>query len=88
MLKITKYSAEWCFPCKQLQKIMDKILPEYGDKILYTVIDVEENADIAEELQIRNVPTMIFEHDGKVVCKLVGLTNENEIKAVINNYIE
>ena len=88
MLKITKYESDWCQPCKSLQKVMDEILPSYDTKILYSVVDVEEEIDLASELKIMSVPTMIFEYDGKIVCRFSGTKSGNEIKAIINKYIE
>jgi len=87
MLKITKYSSSWCKPCETLQKVMDEILPTYNTKVMYGVIDVEDHVDLAEKMQIRGVPTMIFEHNGEIVCRLVGLRSGNEIKAIIDNYV-
>ena len=88
MLKITKCFSDWCLPCKTLDKVMDEILPLYDTGVIYTKIDIEEDIDYAEEQQIRSVPTMIFEHDGKVVCRLVGLRSGNEIKAIIDQYVK
>ena len=88
MLKINKFTASWCKPCLQLDKVMDEILPAYNTQVIYTKVDVEEDVDFASEHKIMSVPTMIFEHDGKVVCKLVGLHSGNEIKAIIDNYIK
>ena len=88
MLKITKFTASWCKPCKTLDKVMDEILPLYDTRVIYTKIDIEEDIDYAEEQQIRSVPTMIFEYDGKVVCRLVGLRSGNEIKAIIDQYVK
>ena len=87
MLKITKFGAHWCNPCSVLQKTMDEILPSYSTGVIYNVVDVEEEVDLAEELKIMSVPTMIFEHDGKVVCRFSGTKSGNEIKAIIDNYV-
>ena len=88
MLKITKFGAQWCHPCSQLDKVMNEILPSYNTGVIYTKVDVEEDVDYAEEQQIRSVPTMVFEHDGKIVCKLVGLRSGSEIKAIIDQYVK
>lgn len=88
MLKITKYSADFCQPCKALQKIMNEILPSYDTKVLYSVVDVEEEIDLATELKIMSVPTMIFEYDGRTVCRFSGTKSGNEIKAIIDQYVK
>ena len=88
MLKIIKFTASWCKPCEQLDKIMNEILPSYNTSILYTKVDVEEDVDYAEKMQIRGVPTLIFEKDGEIVYKFVGLRSGNEIKAIIDQYVK
>lgn len=87
MLKIIKCSASWCKPCLQLDKVMNEILPSYDTNITYVKVDVEEDIDFAEEYQIRGVPTMLFEKDGVIVEKIVGLRSGSEIKSVIDKYI-
>ena len=88
MLKITKFTASWCKPCEQLDRAMNDILPSYNTGVLYTKVDVEEDVDYAEKMQIRGVPTLIFENDGEIVCRLVGLRSGNEIKAIIDQYVK
>ena len=88
MLKITKFTASWCKPCEQLDKVMNEVLPSYDTGVLYAKVDVEENVDYAEKMQIRGVPTLIFENNGEIVCRLVGLRSGNEIKAIIDQYVK
>ena len=88
MLKITKFGAQWCHPCSQLDKVMNEILPSYDTGVIYTKVDIEEDVDYAEKMQIRGVPTLIFENDGEIVCRLVGLRSGNEIKAIIDQYVK
>lgn len=76
-MKILKFSADWCRPCKQLSAIMDKM------EIPYTLeqIDIDEKDDIAISYGIRSVPTLVLvEDDGKELKRLVGLANETKIK--------
>lgn len=88
MLKITKYSADFCRPCKTLQKIMDEILPAYNTNVEYVVVDIEEEFELADKMQIRGVPTLIFEKDGVMVNRFMGLRSSDEIKSVIDSYIK
>ena len=87
MLKITKYSASWCKPCETLQKVMDEILPAYNTNVKYKSIDVEEEVELADKMNIRGVPTMIFEKDGEVVLRFMGTKSGNEIKELIDKYV-
>lgn len=88
MLKITKCFTDWCLPCKTLSKTMSDILPTYDKNVSYTEVNIEDNDEIANKYGIRSIPTMIFEQNGEVVCKLVGLHSAREIKEIIDRHIK
>ena len=75
-MKLLKFSATWCGPCKQLATVLSKMtLPcELED------IDVDENSDLAAMYGVRGVPTlMLTEDDGTVIDRLVGSNSEQAV---------
>ena len=64
--------ATWCGPCLMLAPIVSELASEYDGKIVVGKCDVEENEDIAMEFGVRNIPTLLFFKDGKLVDKFVG----------------
>ena len=62
----------WCGPCRMLAPIVSELASEYDGKIVVGKCDVEENEDIAMEFGVRNIPTLLFFKDGKLVDKFVG----------------
>ena len=64
--------ATWCGPCRMLAPIVSELAAEYDGKIVVGKCDVEENEDIAMEFGVRNIPTLLFFKDGKLVDKFVG----------------
>ena len=64
--------ATWCGPCRMLAPIVSELASEYDGKIVVGKYDVEENEDIAMEFGVRNIPTLLFFKDGKLVDKFVG----------------
>lgn len=64
--------ATWCGPCRMLAPIVAELASEYDGKIVVGKCDVEENEDIAMEFGVRNIPTILFFKDGKLVDKFVG----------------
>ena len=64
--------ATWCGPCRMLAPIVAELASEYDGKIVVGKCDVEENEDIAMEFGVRNIPTLLFFKDGKLVDKFVG----------------
>ena len=80
-IAIVDFYAEWCSPCKSLKPILDKIVNENADVELVK-IDIEKHMDLAQENQVRSVPTiMICSQKGKET--LLGMMPENKIVEVI-----
>lgn len=71
-LVVIDFWAEWCGPCKMIGPIIEEIAEEYKDKVVVGKVNVDENDETTGKYGIRNIPTVIFVKDGKVVDKLVG----------------
>ena len=78
---VLDFSAAWCGPCKQLAPIIEELSEEYAGRIAVGKCDIEEADDLTMEYGIRNVPTVIFIKDGKVVDKFVGSKPKGEVQA-------
>jgi thioredoxin 1 len=68
------FFAEWCGPCRRQGPILEDLKRNLGDRIEIRKIDVDENMELANKYNIRVVPTLIIEKDGKVFRTLEGVT--------------
>ena len=78
---VLDFGAAWCGPCKQLAPIIDELSEEYAGRIAVGKCDIEEADDLTMEYGIRNVPTVIFIKDGKIVDRFVGSKSKGDVKA-------
>ena len=78
---VLDFGAAWCGPCKQLAPIIDELSEEYAGRIAVGKCDIEEADDLTMEYGIRNVPTVIFIKDGKIVDRFVGAKSKGDVKA-------
>ena len=77
-MKLLKFYAEWCQPCKMLSHIIKNA----GDKITVPVedVDIDNNIMMSVEYQVRSVPTMVLlDDDGKEIKREVGMMNEQKL---------
>ena len=91
--RIIKFGANWCQPCRVLSPIFHKVsnMDEFKNIDFYDLdIDDPDNAEVVENYQIRNVPTVLAVDDkNEVVRRIVGAVPEHQfislLKDAINN---
>ena len=64
---VIDFWATWCGPCRMISPIISELAEEYDGRITVAKCDVEEADDVAMEFGIRNIPTLLFFKDGKMV---------------------
>lgn len=82
MLKLLKFSANWCGPCKTLRPIWEDIKNNKGAE--FEEIDIDEDPDSAVEFKITSIPTIVYIKDGVEVNRLVGLVRKESIQKFID----
>ncbi|MFW6017622.1 MAG: thioredoxin family protein [Halapricum sp.] len=78
-ITLMDFMADWCGPCKTQEPIIEDIEDDYPD-VEFERIDVDENQDIANEYQVRSLPTLIVENDDGVVDRFIGVTQAEDIE--------
>lgn len=86
-LVVIDFWAEWCGPCKMIGPIIDELAEEYKDRIVVGKIDVDNNDEATSKYGIRNIPTVLFIKDGKVMDKIVGASTKNKFAEKIEKYL-
>ena len=81
-MKILKFSASWCGPCKMLTMTIAGI----KDEVPYPVeeIDIDENSELAQKFGIRGVPTLVLVDGDTEVRRKVGALTSAELKTFIS----
>ena len=70
--------APWCGPCRMVGPIIDELATEYEGRVTIGKMDVDNNNDVVAQFGIRNIPTVLFFKDGKMVDKVVGATAKDK----------
>lgn len=76
---LVDFYAEWCGPCKMLAPIMESINETYR----VFKVNVDEEAELAEQYQISSIPCVISFKDGKEYKRSIGLKSKEEILEVV-----
>ena len=73
------FYADWCGPCKTQDPILEDLEEEY-ENVSFEKINVDEQQDVANEYQVRSLPTLIIENEDGIVERFVGVTQAEDIE--------
>ena len=84
---IVDFYANWCKPCKMISPILDKMAEKYADKIIIYKVNVDKEKELAKEIGINSIPTLIFvTKDGEPQI-MVGAKSEEELDKFIQEVL-
>ena len=76
MKSIKYFSAAWCGPCKAFKPVMTEIKNE-GYYVEF--IDIDMLTDLAQQYNVRSVPTVVIEEGGVEVDRFVGSIPKQQV---------
>jgi len=76
------FYADWCGPCKTQDPILEELEEDWTD-VEFEKIDVDEEQDIANEYQVRSLPTLVVENEDEIVERFIGVTQADDIEAAL-----
>ena len=76
---VVDFWATWCMPCKMLAPIVEEIANEYKDKYKIAKLNIDDAMDVATNLSVMNIPTLMFFNKGKEVARMVGAVSKRDV---------
>ena len=87
-LALVDFWAPWCMPCKIITPTLEEIAKELKDDLKVCKINVDNNPDIATEMSVLNIPTLILFKNGKEVSRIIGVNSKDAIESKIKTFLD
>jgi putative thioredoxin len=80
---LVQFWAPWCGPCKQLGPVLEKVIGASGGKVRMVRVNIDDNAQIAQQMRVQSVPTVYGFVDGKPVDGFAGAQPESTVRQFV-----
>jgi len=84
---LVDFWAEWCVPCKTLEKHVAAVAEQFGTRLRVGKMNVEENTDVPFRYSITTLPTLLVIKAGKVSEQRVGLLSKESLVKLIELHL-
>jgi putative thioredoxin len=84
---LVDFWAPWCGPCRQLMPILDRLASEYGGRFKLAKVNTDEQQQLAQQLGIRSLPTVVLFKDRTSVDHFLGVVPETQIRQMLDRHL-
>ncbi|MBT6341712.1 MAG: thioredoxin [Desulfobacula sp.] len=79
--------APWCGPCKAIAPTIEALEKEYGDKMAFAKVNVDENPISPSNYGVQAIPTLIFFKNGKIADQITGMVAKEKLEETIKGVL-
>jgi len=84
---IIDFYADWCAPCRQLAPLLEEVAKEYNGKIIVYKVDTEKERELAQNMNISGLPTLLFIPAQGTPQMSMGLIPKESLVKAINEVL-
>lgn len=82
------FYADWCGPCQALAPTIQEVKDELGDQVRVIKINIDKNEALAQQLNIRSIPTLLIYDKGELKWRHTGGETKQGLIERLEAYIE
>ncbi len=75
--------APWCGPCKAIAPTVEALEKEFGDRMTFAKVNVDENPISPSKYGVQAIPTLIFFKNGEIADQITGMVAKEKLEETI-----
>ena len=79
--------APWCGPCKAIAPTIESLEKEFGDKMNFVKVNVDDNPISPSKYGVQAIPTLIFIKNGKIADQITGMVAKQKLEETIKSVL-
>ncbi|MFA6079792.1 MAG: thioredoxin [Candidatus Omnitrophota bacterium] len=79
--------APWCMPCKIIAPTVEALSKDLKGKVKVCKANVDESPELATDLSILNIPTLLLFKNGQEVSRMIGVNSKEAIEAKVKSLL-
>lgn len=81
---LVDFWAPGCRPCQMVAPVVEELAEEYGDRLSFAKVNVDDDGKVATRYGIQSIPTLLLFSKGKLVHQVVGFKPKGELKRILD----
>ena len=82
---VVDFWAPWCGPCRAMAPAVEAAARKLVGGVKVYKMNVDENPAVSPRFNLRGIPTLIVFKDGRETNRLVGLSTQQQIEALVTS---
>jgi thioredoxin 1 len=84
---LVDFWAPWCGPCRVMDPVLRELSAEYGGRLRFVKMDVDENPDTAARFEVLSMPTFLLFERGEVRKRLIGALPRRRLEGELQGWL-
>ena len=85
---LVEFSAPWCVYCRRLAPALESVAEEYRDTLVFGVVNIDDEPELAQSEKIEVVPTLLIYQNGQVLGSIVAPESKAQLVAFIEETLQ